>query len=839
MKKPINSDEYKNGVSSFIQYAIKWGIKGDKIYCPCSKCFNMKLENPEDVHLHLLHYGIMSNYSQWIFHGEQNIIFSENSSFFHKLDGSSREETSYDEQSTFVHDGQVDVKDLFGDIGLKYTSTMRSTNELFVQDGDVTSKHQSDDDGVQENLDNYQVENATEPIVDNDKFDELDKLLKECDDELYPGCKNFSKITFILRLYHLKCLNGWSAKSFDMLLELLKEALPEGAKLPSQYYETKKIINKLGLGYEKIHACPNDCMLFYGDSNEKLDYCSVCNASRWSEVDNHGAYRNEDALVTRKKPCKVLRYFPLKPRLHRLFGSSKTSLSMRWHADGRKKDGKIRHVADGLAWKEFDARYPEFASDDRNLRLALASDGFNPYRTMSTRYSTWPVVLVIYNIEPWSSMKQSSILLSMLIPGGKSPGNDIDVFLQPLIQELIELWDGIDMFDAHTNQEFKLRAALFWTINDFPALGNLSGWRTIGKFACPYCMGETHSQWLPHSGKFCYMGSRRWLEPDHPFRFQKEHFDGLEELRSPPNIISGVEIERQLSKLKFCYGKAFSMSKKRQRDCNLQTKAGVSSQECIFDDEDDLVDDDSECMMTTSSSIDNGHLWRKRSIFFNLPYWKYNLLRHSLDVMHIEKNVFDNLIGTLMDIPGKTKDNIKARLDLQHMGIRKDLHPVINNEKFSFPVASYTMNAQEKNHFLLVLKNIKIPDGYASNISRCVNIKERKLVNLKSHDSHILMQDILPISLRASMSKPIVDIISELSNFFKSLCAKTLDPDELDDTQSRLVLTLCKMEKIFPPSFFTIMVHLLLHLVHEVKLGGPVVYRWMYPIERYVNILNL
>ena len=132
-----------------------------------------------------------------------------------------------------------------------------------------------------------------------------------------------------------------------------------------------------------------------------------------------------------------------------------------------------------------------------------------------------------------------------------------------------------------------------------------------------------------------------------------------------------------------------------------------------------------------------------------------------------------------------------------------------------------------------VLKSIKVPDGYASNISRCVHLKDRKLSNLKSHDGHILMQDIFPIALRSSLPKQVVTIVLRLSSFFKALCSKVIDPRELDQLESDIAITLCQMEKIFSPGFFTIMVHLLIHLASEVKVGGPVHYRWMYPIERY------
>jgi len=114
------------------------------------------------------------------------------------------------------------------------------------------------------------------------------------------------------------------------------------------------------------------------------------------------------------------------------------------------------------------------------VRLGLASDGFNPFRTMSTTYSTWPVLLIPHNLPPWTCMKPQSLILSMIIPGEKGPGNDIDVYLQPLILELKQLWDGVSAYDARAKENFLLHACLCWTVNDFPAYANLSGWSTKG-----------------------------------------------------------------------------------------------------------------------------------------------------------------------------------------------------------------------------------------------------------------------------------------------------------------------------------------------------------------------
>ena len=261
-------------------------------------------------------------------------------------------------------------------------------------------------------------------------------LLRGGSQVLDEGSK-YSKLEFLLKLYHIKCLTGISDKGFTMILDLLRDAF-QNAKLPNSFYEAKKMITKLSLDYTKIDACPNDCMLYWG-ADVDLENCKYCHISRWK------ATKKQNIGVTTKKekkrPAKVLRYFPLKPRLQRLFMCSITAEHMRWHMEESNEDGVMRHPRDGKAWKTFDTTFPDFASDPRNVRLGLASDGFNPFGNMSTNYSIWPVVLIPYNLPPWLCVKQPNFILSMIIPGPRMPRNNIDVYLQPLVKELTELWN--------------------------------------------------------------------------------------------------------------------------------------------------------------------------------------------------------------------------------------------------------------------------------------------------------------------------------------------------------------------------------------------------------------
>nr|GFB56884.1 hypothetical protein [Tanacetum cinerariifolium] len=249
----------------------------------------------------------------------------------------------------------------------------------------------------------------------------------------------------------------------------------------------------------------------------------------------------------------------------------------------RKDDGKLRHVADSPQWRKINNKFLEFAKEIRNIRFGLSSDGINPFENMSSRYSP------------------------------KQPGNDIDVYLSPLINDMKTLWKpSVEMYDAYMKEKFRLHAMIFCTINDFPAYGNLSGYSTKGKQACPICEDETSSRWLDNCKKTVFMGHRRSLPSNHPYRGMSLEFDGHTEYGRVRIRFSGDIALSRVSNLNTVFGKG----KGRQ--------------------------------------IEQG-TWKKKSIFWELEYWKDLEVRHCIDVMHIEKNVCDSLLGLLLNIPGKLK----------------------------------------------------------------------------------------------------------------------------------------------------------------------------------------
>lgn len=109
---------------------------------------------------------------------------------------------------------------------------------------------------------------------------------------------------------------------------------------------------------------------------------------------------------------------------------------------------------------------------------------------------------------------------------------------------------------------------------------------------------------------------------------------------------------------------------------------------------------------------------------------------------------------------------------------------------------------------------------------------------MKCHDCHVFLHRYLPLSIHGVLPVDVYEAIIELCNIFRELCSKKLNMELLKRLDSSIAVTLCKFDKIFPPSLFDIMMHLPVHLAKEAMAGGPVQYRWMYPIERYLRRLK-
>ena len=154
-------------------------------------------------------------------------------------------------------------------------------------------------------------------------------------------------------------------------------------------------------------------------------------------------------------------------------------------------------------------------------------------------------------------MKRKFIMMPVLIQGPKQPGNDIDVYLRPLIDELLILWnkEGVRVWDEYKQEHFDLRALLFVTINDWPALSNLSGQSNKGYNACTHCFGDIRGVFLKKCRKVVYLGHCRFLPTNHPIRKKGNHFKVKTDHLTKPRNRTGENVLDMFNDVKVIFGK--------------------------------------------------------------------------------------------------------------------------------------------------------------------------------------------------------------------------------------------------------------------------------------------
>jgi hypothetical protein len=210
---------------------------------------------------------------------------------------------------------------------------------------------------------------------------------------------------------------------------------------------------------------------------------------------------------------------------------------------------------------------------------------------------------------------------------------------------------------------------------------------------------------------------------------------------------------------------------------------------------------------------------------------QYLLIRNTLDVMHCEMNLAKNFLKT---ITGK-KGIVKVRRDLQRKGIQRHLWLLPNPRrggKMYKPTTSYVLSDEDFNEFARMLEALCTPSGYSLVFGK--EIRKKKFGGLKSHDYHVLMQQLLRLALWNVLAPGPKLAVMQMCKLFRRLCTKVYNPANFSSLEADVAESMALLEMEFPPSFFDIMMHLSYHLVHELDICGPVTTRWMYPVERYM-----
>ena len=206
--------------------------------------------------------------------------------------------------------------------------------------------------------------------------DDWQKLLEDASKPVYGTCK-LSHLSTIILILNLQTVHGWTNASVDELLALLHRLLPPNSTLPKNRSACKAQMKKVGLGYEKIHTCVNGCVLFRKSHASETE-CPKCKEPR---------YRR--GLKSNSTPRKILRHFPVIPRLLRMYSCRDIAELMQWHAQNKSTNGKQRFVVDSNMWMEFDNKWLDFSQEPHNIRLGLVVNGVNPFSYRSNKWSTW------------------------------------------------------------------------------------------------------------------------------------------------------------------------------------------------------------------------------------------------------------------------------------------------------------------------------------------------------------------------------------------------------------------------------------------------------------------
>jgi hypothetical protein len=178
--------------------------------------------------------------------------------------------------------------------------------------------------------------------------------------------------------------------------------------MPKTRAEARKVIREVGFDYVIIDACPCDETLYYSPINGLLQRCpnEKCGLSRY-----------HTDMKSSKVPREKMHYFLIAPRLLALFRSLKYSKLMQWIGNNCSTDVWLKYPQDDTTWKRLESLCPILKEEFRKVVFGLATDGFNLFGNNFALHSTWPVLLVLYNLPPKIAIQAQHLFLSLLIRG--------------------------------------------------------------------------------------------------------------------------------------------------------------------------------------------------------------------------------------------------------------------------------------------------------------------------------------------------------------------------------------------------------------------------------------
>ena len=242
--------------------------------------------------------------------------------------------------------------------------------------------------------------------------------------------------------------------------------------------------------------------------------------------------------------------------------------------------------------------------------------------------------------------------------------------------------------------------------------------------------------YLDASKKIVYLRNRRFLKTSHKYRNKLffRFYDNASEIEPPlERRHNGEHVYIMVKNIRIIYGNKNLDGMNRDR----------------------------------STPLVEGVPFKKQSIFFQYLLYCLDLeVPHAIDAMHMQKNVFESLIATLMDT-GKSNNGLKARKDMVQLYVMPQLHPVPEaNGKYTLPVACFNLTPEEKRDICTFLREVKVPTRFSVNVKKLVSMKDLSITHYKAHDCHVMLTVFLPIAIRAIKLEFLKMAITRMCYFF-------------------------------------------------------------------------
>ncbi|XP_078609813.1 uncharacterized protein LOC144881039 isoform X2 [Branchiostoma floridae x Branchiostoma japonicum] len=551
--------------------------------------------------------------------------------------------------------------------------------------------------------------------------------------------------------------------------------LPPDNILPRSFREAKAIIEPLLTPMVKIEMCRNKCILFDGP-NEHLDACPKCQAPR--------------------SPKYTYPYISIIERLKRWMSVPKLAELLQTHLPPVPNDDeRMTDIQQSPAWKAFSERM----GDTRCIGFGLNTDGVDPYNHQQVNYSIWQIILRVYNMPPEIRENFGFLMPTSAIPGPKT-APDMDPFFRPLVDELLQLHEGVVMYDAHKKEKFIMRAEVLATITDLPGGNKLHKTTHSGAHlhACYNC--EQQGRTVKAYNRVLYLDNSRFLssspEPP-PRRKTKEevyHFGrAVQDFKDRMN-------EGDSAQLKVLTQMQKSTGKKGLEEL---------SRLPYYDPISNRPPDPMHCtqvVMKKVHALINGHVNPRKTLEKERSLGRFT----SSTEASVQDPDYSDLNGSTT--PGKRK------ADQQSVGQKRaNSHPPWALDKVGIETADKRC------------LHIKVPHGFGW-LPRPFF---RSLPYLKSHQwMKIGTRGILKYVLRELLGEQQLESLHKLLDCLRVICSQEISQRETQQLASMVPVALADMEKYWPLCLNSIMMHLHQHIADYLSKYGPAPSIWMFSFER-------